>query len=80
MSEENNTALGENADVESEQSKSYKTYDGAPRLDELDRKILKLITGNARIAFLEVARMCGVSGAAIHQRVQRLMNIGVIKG
>jgi len=49
-------------------------------IDELDEKILKLITKNARIPFLEVARECGVSGAAIHQRVQRLLNIGVVKG
>jgi Lrp/AsnC family transcriptional regulator for asnA, asnC and gidA len=49
-------------------------------IDELDRKILKLITANARIPFLEVARECGVSGAAIHQRVQRLIAIGVVTG
>jgi Lrp/AsnC family transcriptional regulator for asnA, asnC and gidA len=52
----------------------------AADIDELDEKILKLITKNARIPFLEVARECGVSGAAIHQRVQRLLNIGVING
>lgn len=51
-----------------------------PDIDDLDEKILKLITKNARIPFLEVARECGVSGAAIHQRVQRLQNIGVISG
>jgi Lrp/AsnC family transcriptional regulator for asnA, asnC and gidA len=49
-------------------------------IDSLDKKILSLITRNARIPFLEVARECKVSGAAIHQRIQRLMNIGVIKG
>ncbi len=49
-------------------------------IDDLDRKILKLITANARIPFLEVARECGVSGAAIHQRVQRLVSMGVIVG
>jgi len=49
-------------------------------IDELDKKILSLIMTNARTPFLEVARECGVSGAAIHQRVQRLQNIGVIKG
>lgn len=49
-------------------------------LDELDEKILKLIVSNARIPFLEVARECGVSGAAIHQRVQKLTNLGIIKG
>ncbi len=49
-------------------------------IDNLDRKILDIITKNARIPYLEVARECGVSGAAIHQRVQRLIRIGVIKG
>lgn len=63
-----------------DEQRGVKGYEGVPRIDALDRKILKLIMGNARIAFLEVARMCGVSGAAIHQRVQRLINIGVIKG
>ena len=50
------------------------------QIDSLDKKILSLITKNARIPFLEVARECKVSGAAIHQRIQRLMNMGVIKG
>ena len=49
-------------------------------LDALDRKILKMIAENARIAFLEVARECNVSGAAIHQRIQMLSRVGVIKG
>ena len=49
-------------------------------LDELDEKILKLIVYNARVPFLEVARECNVSGAAIHQRVQKLANLGVVKG
>ncbi|HAC21399.1 MAG: Lrp/AsnC family transcriptional regulator [Tannerellaceae bacterium] len=50
------------------------------QLDELDEKILKLIISNARIPYLEVARECNVSGAAIHQRIQKLVNLGVIKG
>ncbi|MCD4769108.1 MAG: Lrp/AsnC ligand binding domain-containing protein [Bacteroidales bacterium] len=50
------------------------------QIDNLDRKILNIITKNARIPYLEVARECNVSGAAIHQRVQRLIKIGVIKG
>ncbi len=49
-------------------------------LDELDEKILKMIVDNARVPFLEVARACNVSGAAIHQRVQKLTNLGIIKG
>ncbi len=49
-------------------------------IDELDHKILALITKNARIPYLEVARECNVSGAAIHQRIQRLARLGVITG
>lgn len=50
------------------------------KLDALDRKILKLIASNARIPYLEVARVCNVSGAAIHQRIQKLTAQGVLKG
>lgn len=53
---------------------------GHHQLDNLDYKILNLIASNARIPFLEVARECNVSGAAIHQRVQKLTNLGIIKG
>lgn len=49
-------------------------------LDLLDKKILRLISGDARIPFLEVARSCNVSGAAIHQRIQKLTNLGILKG
>jgi Lrp/AsnC family transcriptional regulator for asnA, asnC and gidA len=50
------------------------------KLDELDRDILKRIANDARKPFLEVARECEVSGAAIHQRIQKLINAGIIKG
>ena len=53
---------------------------GHYQMDDLDKSILRLIAGNARIPFLEVARECKVSGAAIHQRIQRLTNMGVLKG
>ena len=49
-------------------------------LDSLDKKILQLIAEDARIPFLEVARLCKVSGAAIHQRIQKLTHLGIIKG
>lgn len=50
------------------------------KLDKLDKQILKLIADDARIPFLEVARVCNVSGAAIHQRIQKLTNMGILKG
>ena len=49
-------------------------------IDSLDKKILTLITKNARIPYLEVARACNVSGAAIHQRIQRLLKLGIVSG
>lgn len=51
-----------------------------PKLDKLDKQILRLIADDARMPFLEVARACNVSGAAIHQRIQKLTNYGVLKG
>ena len=49
-------------------------------IDETDQKILSFLVKNARMPFLEIARECGVSGAAIHQRVKRLEAAGVITG
>lgn len=48
--------------------------------DMLDFKILKMLSVNARKAFLEIARETNVSGAAIHQRIQKLTASGVIRG
>lgn len=50
------------------------------QLDEIDRKILSLLVKDARMPFLEIARVCNISGAAIHQRVKRLENAGIITG
>ena len=49
-------------------------------LDELDCKILNLISNDARISFLEVSRICGISGAAVHQRVQKMIANETITG
>ena len=50
------------------------------KIDKLDKQILEIISQNARIPFKDVAAECGVSRAAIHQRVQRLIDLGVIIG
>ncbi len=50
------------------------------KIDKLDRQILRMIAEDARVPFLEVARACNVSGAAIHQRIQKLTSMGVLKG
>lgn len=50
------------------------------QIDNLDKKILSIVKNNARTPFLEVGKACDVSGAAVHQRVHKLMKEGVITG
>lgn len=50
------------------------------KIDKLDKRIMEIISANARIPFKDVAAVCGVSRAAIHQRVQRLIDANVIVG
>ncbi len=49
-------------------------------IDSLDRSILRALVEDARKPFLEIARELGVSGGTIHQRVNRLRELGVIRG
>ena len=50
------------------------------QIDEIDRKILSFLVGNARMPYLEIARECNISGAAIHQRVKKMESSGIISG
>ena len=50
------------------------------QLDRIDQRILSFLVKNARMPFLEIARECGVSGAAIHQRVKKMEGMGIITG
>ena len=49
------------------------------QIDDIDRKILSYLVKNARVPFLEIARECGISGAAIHQRVKKMEDAGTIE-
>jgi Lrp/AsnC family transcriptional regulator for asnA, asnC and gidA len=49
-------------------------------LDDIDLKILDIITQNARIPFKDVADQVGVSRAAVHQRVNRMIDDEIITG
>ena len=51
-----------------------------PSIDNLDRKILSIVMHNARIPSKDVALVCGVSRAAVHQRIQRMIEDGIITG
>lgn len=46
------------------------------QLDEIDLHILDIITKNARIPFKDVATECDISRAAVHQRVNRMIDKG----
>lgn len=48
--------------------------------DALDLKILSDLSTSARKPYLEIAREFGVSGAAVHQRIQKLLSNGIIIG
>ena len=50
------------------------------KIDDLDRRILEIIMHNARIPSKDVAAVCGVSRAAVHQRIQRMIDLEVITG
>ena len=50
------------------------------KIDFLDKKILSILSKNARIPFKVVAAECHVARAAIHQRVQHLIDADVITG
>lgn len=50
------------------------------RIDNLDRRIINKLTRNARTTSRDIAEECGVSRAAIHQRIQRLQDLRVFTG
>jgi Lrp/AsnC family leucine-responsive transcriptional regulator len=49
-------------------------------VEEIDRKIVSLLARNGRMSFTELARQAGLSVSAVHQRVRRLEQDGVITG
>ena len=49
-------------------------------IDGTDKSILRYLIKDARTPVLEIARNIGISGAAIHQRLKKLENSGLIAG
>ncbi len=49
-------------------------------LDELDRQLLRLLVADGRRSYTDLARDTGLSTSAVHQRVRRLEQRGVISG
>ncbi|KIL06781.1 transcriptional regulator [Clostridium botulinum] len=49
-------------------------------LDELDLQILDLLIKDCRTPYLEIARICHVSGGTIHVRMKKMEDLGIIRG
>lgn len=50
------------------------------QLDELDYQILDLLIKDCRTPYLEIARICHVSGGTIHVRMKKMEDLGIIRG
>lgn len=49
-------------------------------MEDLDRRIVDLLTQDGRISYTDLGRALGMSTSAVHQRVRRLEQRGVVKG
>jgi DNA-binding Lrp family transcriptional regulator len=49
------------------------------RIDENDLRIIEMLTKNARISLREIAAVVNLSPSSIRNRMERLVNLGVIK-
>ncbi len=49
-------------------------------IDGIDKEILRYLMDDARKPILQIASKIGISGAAIHQRLRKLEQAGVIAG
>ncbi|HET7397119.1 MAG TPA: Lrp/AsnC family transcriptional regulator [Intrasporangium sp.] len=49
-------------------------------MEELDRRLVELLVADGRMSFTDLGRATGLSTSAVHQRVRRLEERGVISG
>ena len=49
-------------------------------IDNIDLKILSILSKNAKMPYTEVAKKVLVSGGTVHVRMKKLENMGVVKG
>ena len=50
------------------------------RVEDLDREIVRLLAADGRMSYTDLGRATGLSTSAVHQRVRRLEERGVIRG
>ena len=49
-------------------------------MEELDRRIIGLLSQDGRMSFTDLGKVTGLSTSAVHQRVRKLEERGVIQG
>ena len=49
-------------------------------MEDLDRRIVELLSQDGRMSFTDLGKVTGLSTSAVHQRVRRLEERGVIQG
>ena len=49
-------------------------------MEEIDRAIVALLAGDGRMSYTDLGKTTGLSTSAVHQRVRRLEQRGVIRG
>jgi Lrp/AsnC family transcriptional regulator, leucine-responsive regulatory protein len=49
-------------------------------VEDLDREIVRLLAADGRMSYTDLGRATGLSTSAVHQRVRRLEERGVIRG
>ena len=49
-------------------------------MDTIDRKIINILASNARLPLQKVADACAISSTAIHQRIKKMEEAGIIRG
>jgi Lrp/AsnC family leucine-responsive transcriptional regulator len=49
-------------------------------MEKLDRKLVQLLAADGRMSYTDLGKATGLSTSAVHQRVRRLEERGVVKG
>lgn len=49
-------------------------------LDSIDHKIINRLKDNSRASYVEIGRQIGLSPSSVRERIQKLEDLGIIKG
>src|ERR687895_439041 len=58
----------------------YAVSVNASDVEDMDRQILQLLAHDGRMSYTDLGKATGLSTSAVHQRVKRLEQRGVIRG